>query len=110
MIEWTFLVDEDTDPTTAATLRDRGYDAVTVQDTIGKGTLDPGVQAYASQENRVLITTDRGFQRPKRHRDITVLMVPGDLGGPEIARRVIETTTYADSPQDLGNIVWLSVE
>lgn len=62
MTGWAFLVDEDTDPTAATTLRDREYDAVTVQDTVGKGTLDPDVQAYANKEDRVLITTDRGFQ------------------------------------------------
>lgn len=110
MTEWAFLVDEDTDPTAATTLQDRGYDAVAVQDTIGKGTEDPDVQAYAEQADRVLITTDRGFQRSKRYQGISVLMIPDDLDGPEIARRVIETIEYAEAPGDLGNVVWLSEE
>lgn len=108
MAGWRFLVDEDTDPKTATTLRDRGYDAVTVQDSVGKGTADSDVRAYADRTDRVLVTTDRGFQRPDRHRGITVLMVPGDLDGPEVARRVIETIDYANTPADLGNVVWLS--
>lgn len=90
MVGWRFLVDEDTDPKTAATLRDRSYDAVTVRDTVGKGTEDPNVRAYADRTDRILITTDRGFQRSDRHHGIAVLMVPGDLDGPEITRRVIE--------------------
>jgi uncharacterized protein with PIN domain len=110
MTEWRFLVDEDTDPKAGATLRDRGYDAVTVQDTVGKGTNDPDVRAYADRTDRVLITTDRGFQRPERYRDITVLMVPDDLEGPEVARRVIETVEFAATPDDLGAVTWLSTE
>lgn len=108
MSGWQFLVDEDTDPRAASTLRNRGYDAVAVQDSVGKGTSDPDVRTYAEQTERVLITTDRGFQRPERYRGITVLMVPDDLDGSEVAQRVLETIEYADSPADLGNIVWLS--
>ena len=108
MDEWRFLIDEDTDPRTAAALRERAHDAVAVKESVGKGTQDPDIRTYAEETDRVLITTDRGFQRPERHRNITVLMVPDDLDGPEIARRVLETIKYADMPADLGNVVWLS--
>jgi predicted nuclease of predicted toxin-antitoxin system len=108
--EWSFLVDEDTDPTTATVLRDHGYDAVAVQDTVGKGTADPDLRAYAERTDRILITTDRGFQRAERQRGITVLMVPDDLDGAEVARRTIKTLKYAKIPSDLGDIVWLSEE
>jgi predicted nuclease of predicted toxin-antitoxin system len=110
MTEWRLLVDEDTDLVTATTLRDHGYDATTVQETVGKGTEDPDVRAYADQTDRVLVTTDRGFQRPERNRGITVLLVPGDLDGPAIAQRTVETIEYAETPGDLGNVVWLSEE
>jgi uncharacterized protein with PIN domain len=108
MGEWRFLVDEDTDPRTATALRDQGHNAVAVQESVGKGTQDPDVRAYAEETDRVLITTDRGFQRPERYRGITVLIVPDDHDGPEVARRVLEIIEYAATPADLGGFVWLS--
>jgi predicted nuclease of predicted toxin-antitoxin system len=106
---WRFLIDEDTDIAAASALRTRGYDAVAIEETTGKGTLDPNVRAHAAETDRVLVTTDRDFLEPERNRNITVLLTPSaQLDGDEVARRVLEVIEHANGPDALGQVVWLT--
>lgn len=105
---WRFLVDEDTDSDTAAELARRGYDAVTVEATLGKGEPDHRVAAFARNEERTLITTDRGFLDPEHRGGIRVMMVADDAAsGDEIAANAAELARMADSPGELNPVTWI---
>lgn len=43
------LVDENIDPRTADSLRDKGHESVHVDDALGKGTEDPSIADHARQ-------------------------------------------------------------
>jgi predicted nuclease of predicted toxin-antitoxin system len=58
------LVDEDTEPSIAVFLRERGHDAEHVQEHLGKGTLDPQVIEYAQETDRIILTYDDDFLDP----------------------------------------------
>ena len=55
-----FLVDECTGPAVASWLRDRNHDVFSVFDE-ARGMDDDGVISKALDENRILITNDKGF-------------------------------------------------
>ena len=107
-MSWRFLIDEDTNAGTAQELVDRGFDAVTVEATIGKGKLDPRVAQFARNENRVLITTDRDFLDPELSAGLHVLLVAADNAtGHEITEKAAELARMADKPDDLKRITWI---
>jgi uncharacterized protein with PIN domain len=69
------LVDENLDPQTVLFCRNRGHDAVHVEETLGKGTDDEEIAEYARNEDYVVVTNDRDFLDPERNRGLTVLLV-----------------------------------
>lgn len=76
--------------------------------TIGKGEPDPAVASFARSEDRVLVTTDRGFLDPELGTGLRVLLVASDdATGEEIARRAGLPARAADDPQDLKRITWI---
>lgn len=63
------LVDENLDPQTVLFCRNRGHDAVHVEETLGKGTDDEVIAEYARNEDYVVVTNDRDFLDPERIED-----------------------------------------
>ena len=59
MDRWRFLIDEDTAADTATELERRGYDAVTVPESVGDGALDQDVAEHAIEPDWF----KRGFRR-----------------------------------------------
>ena len=105
---WRFLIDEDTDADTASELEKRGYDAVTVTDSVGEGSLDPEIADYAIDTNRLLITTDRDFLDGEQYPDIQVLLVTDSSAvGYVIADQVDELAQLAADPSELRRITWI---
>jgi predicted nuclease of predicted toxin-antitoxin system len=56
-----FKTDENVHPEAAALLRKHGHDALTVWDQNLRGGRDPELAATCREEQRVLLTLDRGF-------------------------------------------------
>jgi predicted nuclease of predicted toxin-antitoxin system len=57
------IVDENIPLMTAEALRDIGHDVSDIRGTINEGMTDEALWEKAQRENRVLITTDKGFAR-----------------------------------------------
>jgi len=104
------LVNEDTHERAAPALHERGHDAVTVADSVGKGTGDPAVLAHAAETDRVLLTCDDDFLRPEHGRTVRVLYLSEEVGPGEIARRVDRVAELAPDPDDVGRVTHLSTE
>ncbi len=60
------LVDENIPATTVTELREQGYDVLDIRGTADQGMNDQDLWRKALQEQRLLITTDKGFTE---HRD-----------------------------------------
>jgi predicted nuclease of predicted toxin-antitoxin system len=103
------LVDENLDPQTVLFLRNRGHDAVHVEETLGKGTSDELIAEYARDEGYVVLTNDRDFLDPERNRELTVLLVaPEGMRPNRIAEQVDTLAELAQNPSDLGRVTWIS--
>lgn len=106
---WRFLVDEDTHTDTAVELANRGHDAVTVEAALGAGAADARVASFASDENRVFITTDRDFLDPELRAGFrTLLVANSDADGHEIARKTDQLARLANDPAELRPITWIT--
>ena len=94
------LVDENIPLMSAGQLREMGHDVLDIRGTADQGISDELLWNKACQENRLLITTDRGFAhyRDREHHGILIV----SLRRPNRARineRVIEAMKLF-SPQE----------
>lgn len=105
---WSFLIDEDTDTATATELEERGFDAITAAEALGKGCPDHTVADLAERDERVLVTTDRDFLAIAKQRGLRVLMVAdASATGPVIASRIEDLVRVADAPEVLRPVTWI---
>lgn len=103
------LVDEDVHRATAAVLRDRGHDAVSVAETLGKGTTDEHVHEYAVDGAYLVLTHDSDFLDPDRLDDAGVLYVPdAEVGPGTVADRVDRLAEHVPSQDDLPDRIFLT--
>ena len=78
-----FLLDEGVDVALAAHLREAGHDATTIVYDYERSLEDPAVLALAEREDRILLTSDRGFGaltvlERRSHAGVVVLRPPKD--------------------------------
>jgi predicted nuclease of predicted toxin-antitoxin system len=83
-----FLVDECTGPTVASWLRDQNHDVFSVFDE-ARGMDDDGIITKALDENRILITNDKGFgdkvyRDGRLHRGVILLRLEDERPGSKI--------------------------
>jgi len=57
-----FLIDECVSPTTVELLRGLGHDVLDIKELTLFGTQDSEIYHIACQQNRVIVTTDKGFR------------------------------------------------
>jgi hypothetical protein len=81
-VGYRLLVDEDVHAATAAVLRDRGHDAVSVRAALDSGASDAEVVAHALGTDRLVVTHDADYLRPSIPDDLRVCYVPRDTMGP----------------------------
>jgi predicted nuclease of predicted toxin-antitoxin system len=69
------LVDENIPGMTVTTLRDQGHDVRDIRGTPDQSLHDDALWAFAQAEQRLLITTDKGFRirRDQRHAGILIV-------------------------------------
>ena len=105
------LVDENIDPRTADSLREKGHESVHVDEALGKGTEDPPIADHARQQEYLLLTNDADFLRPDLREDLTVLYCPENtLRAEAIATLVDELASLVPDPADLPTVVWITEE
>jgi predicted nuclease of predicted toxin-antitoxin system len=69
------LVDENIPLMTVAALRERGHDVKDIRGTGEQGLSDTALWTLALAEERMLITTDKGFTERRRDRHSGILVV-----------------------------------
>jgi len=69
------LVDENIPKITVMALREMGHDVRDIRGTTLEGIKDDGIRGLIQKENRMLITTDKGFMqyRDNQHRGIIII-------------------------------------
>jgi predicted nuclease of predicted toxin-antitoxin system len=100
------LVDENIPFMTVKALRERGYDVKDVRRTSDQGIPDEELWEMAQQENRLLITTDKGFSmyRNEVHTGILIIRLkkPNRL---KIHKRVMKAIDRYSEKQWRGLLV-----
>lgn len=103
------LVDENINPRTARLLRDRGHDAVHIEETLGKGTADVPMAAHARERGCLVLTNDADFLRPTRRTGLTVLYVSEHtMRAHDIVAAVDEFARFVPDQADLPPVAWLT--
>lgn len=99
------LVDENTSPRVAETLRGRGHDAIHIHDALKEGADDRSISKYAHEHGYVILTHDDDFLLPEYRKDIAIFYYSDDtLTSYEIADRVDQVTQYVPDPSNLPAI------
>lgn len=80
-----FIVDEDLPRRAVELLRSFGHDTLFVKDLPLKGSPDPKIAEYASQQGRAIVTGDLGFADirkypPEQFHGIVLVRRRGDVG------------------------------
>ena len=105
------LVDENIDPQTAELLRDKGHDAVHIEETLGKGVEDPPIVEHALENDYLVLTNDTDFLRPGRRQDVSVLYCPANaMRAHEIVALIGELETIIPDQTDLPAVTWITDE
>ena len=100
------LVDENIPLMSVGQLRQRGHDVLDIRGTAEEGISDEILWNKACQENRLLITTDRGFAhyRDKKHHGILIVSLR-QPNRHRINDRIIEAMKLFSPDQWLGLLV-----
>lgn len=108
-MRYRILCDEHVDPQAVRYLERSGHDAVHVREALTLGVEDEHVADYASTENRVLRTNDRGFLDEARYPAITVLCyVDNRATAYELTAMIEELTDYYPTQEALPRVLFLS--
>lgn len=103
------LVDEDVHGASAAVLRDRGRDAISVAEALGKGTSDADVSDHARENDYAVLTHDSHYLESRLNDGIAVLYAPdNELGPGEIAALVDRLASAVPEQRDLPAVTYLS--
>ena len=100
------IVDENIPLTTVEQLRQMGHDVVDIRGTADQGMSDEALWNKACQDNRLLITTDRGFThyRDSKHNGILIVSLRRP-NSDKINKRVIEAMKHFSPEQWPGLLV-----
>ncbi len=100
------LVDENIPGMTVAELRSLGHDVLDVRGTPDEGMSDSSIWEIAQQQQRLLVTTDKGFavKREDAHWGILIvhLRQPNRI---KVHRRVMEAVRRFEEDQWRGTVV-----
>ncbi|MUW13855.1 hypothetical protein GJ633_03630 [Halorubrum sp. CBA1125] len=108
-MEYRILVDENTSPRVAESLRGKGYAAEHVHDVLEEGVDDETIAATAREQGYTVLTHDSDFLDPEKRGSIPVVYYGDDtMDTYEIADRVDELITWIPDPRDLPPVTNLS--
>ncbi|RLM67259.1 DUF5615 family PIN-like protein [Halorubrum sp. Atlit-26R] len=108
-MEYRVLVDENTSPRVAETLRGKGIAADHVHEALSEGVDDESIAAFARQGGYVVLTHDTDFFDAETRGDVPVLYYADDtMDTYAIADRVAAVTELVPEPTDLPPIVNLN--
>ena len=105
-----FVIDEDMPRSTAAILRERGYDVKDVRDYGLRGARDEEIYEFAQRDEAVILTGDRGFGNILRfplgdHFGIVVVHFPNETSTVEVNRQLLERLENLSEDDFNGNII-----
>ncbi len=101
-MEYRILVDENTSPRVAESLRGKGYSAEHVHDVLEEGVDDESIVTMARQQGYTVLTHDPDFLDPEKRGSIAVVYYGDDtMDTYKIADRVDELITWIPDPGDL---------
>ena len=96
---WT-LVNENTSPRVAASLRDTGITAEHVHEVLFEGVDDETITTFAYENDAIVLTHDPDFLSLKTRSGISVLYYADDtMDSSEIAGRVVELIEWVPNPE-----------
>ncbi|WP_017344403.1 DUF5615 family PIN-like protein [Halorubrum sp. T3] len=108
-MEYRVLVDENTSPRVAETLRGKGIAADHVHEALSEGVDDESIAALAREGGYAVLTHDTDFLDAETRGDVPVLYYADDtLDTYAIADRVAEVVELVPEPTDLPPIVNLN--
>jgi uncharacterized protein with PIN domain len=108
-MEYRILVDENTSPRVAESLRGEGYTADHVHDILEEGIDDETILAVARERGYVVLTHDADFLNPERRGSVPVVYYGDDtIDAAEIADRVDELISWVSDPEDLPPVTNLT--
>ena len=101
-MEYQILVDENTSPRVAASLRDAGITAEHVHAVLSEGVDDATITAYAPENDAIVLTHDSDFLDPETRAGVSVLYYADDtMDSSEIADCVMTLIEWVPSPGDV---------
>lgn len=100
------LVDENIPATTVTELREQGHDVIDIRGTSEQGMADQQLWQKAVQEQRLMITTDKGFaeHREEPHHGLLIIRLKQPSRG-KIHQRVLQALRRHSSDQWPGLMV-----
>ena len=108
-MEYRVLVDENTSPRVAETLRGKGIAADHVHEALSEGVDDESIAAFARQGGYVVLTHDTDFFDAETRGDVPVLYYADDtMDTYAIADRVAAVVELVPEPTDLPPIMTLN--
>ncbi|TKX55500.1 hypothetical protein EXE44_16020 [Halorubrum sp. SS7] len=108
-MEYRVLVDEDTSPRVAESLRGKGVAAEHVHEALSEGVDDESIAAFAREGGYVVLTHDTDFLDAETRGDVPVLYYADDTTDTyAIADRVAAVVESMPDPTDLRPIVKLN--
>lgn len=101
-MRYRILVDENTSPRVAESLRGKGHAADHVHEVLEEGVDDEAIISVARERGYAVLTHDADFLDPERRGSVSVVYYGDDtLDTYEIADRVDELISWVPDPEDL---------
>ncbi|WP_254838816.1 DUF5615 family PIN-like protein [Natronomonas marina] len=103
---YSVLVDENTSPRVAATLRENGHSAAHVHAVLEEGVDDRTILAFARRNGYLVLSHDSDFLALETGPDVSILYYGDDtMATHEIADRVDSLSEWVPDPTDLPPVV-----
>jgi uncharacterized protein with PIN domain len=101
-MEYRVLVDENTSPRVAESLRGKGITAKHVHEALSEGADDDTIATFARENGSVVLTHDPDFLDPGTRSGVPVFYYSDDtMDSYEIADRVAELIKWVPDPADV---------
>ena len=101
-MEYRVLVDENTSPRVAASLRDTGITAEHVHGVLSEGVDDDRIATFAYENDAIVLTHDPDFLGSETRSGVPVLYYADDtMDSSEIVDRVVELIEWVPNPEDI---------
>lgn len=107
------LLDQNTERRLAASLRDAGHDVERVvgHPKLGEGADDAEIAAYASAENRIIVSYDSDFTALEPATHAGVFFVPDQRLSSHAVYLIIEAVaSHYESQESMDSVVFLTEE